>query len=170
MCLEIEALDEVVDERQCPQALTAELERVGREGGLTGLHLSFILTPEQSPVNHRISCPMENAKPNRRRLRQRTLALRRAINAMDFIVTGTLLRRTKVCGRANCRCASDPSARHGPYYEWNRRQDGRLVHRVIPGELARRVQHALENDRQIRALLAQWEQETVKELLDPDPD
>ena len=113
---------------------------------------------------------MENTKPNRRRLRQRTLALRRAINAMDFIVTGTLLMRTKVCGRANCRCASDPSARHGPYYEWNRRQDGRLVHRVIPGELARRVQHALENDRQIRALLAQWEQETVKELLDPDPD
>ncbi len=96
MCLEIEALDEVVDERQCPQALTVKLERVGLEGGLTGLHLSFILTPEQSPVNHRISRPMENTKPNRRRLRQRTLALRRAINAMDFIVTGTLLMRTGV--------------------------------------------------------------------------
>ena len=113
---------------------------------------------------------MENAKPNRRRLRQRTLALRRAISAMDFIATGTLLTRTKVCGRPNCRCASDPSARHGPYYEWNRRQDGRLVHRVISLERARRVQRALKNYRQIRALLAQWEQETIKELLDPDPD
>jgi len=110
------------------------------------------------------------AKPNARRLRQRTRALRQAISAMDFIASGTLQRRTKVCGRPNCRCATDPSARHGPYYEWNRRQGGRLVHRAIPAELAGRVQRALDNYRRIRELLAQWEQETVKELLDPDPD
>ena len=48
-------------------------------------------------------------------------------------------------------------------------KDGRLVHRVISVELARRVQRALVNYRQIRTLLAQWEQETIKELLDPDP-
>lgn len=113
---------------------------------------------------------MNKAKPNRRRLRQRTQALRRAISAFDFIATGTLLSRTKVCGRANCRCATDASARHGPYFEWNRRHDGRLVHRAISPELAPRVQRALDNYRQIQALLAQWEQEAMKELLDPEPD
>ncbi len=111
---------------------------------------------------------MKSAKPNRRRLRQRTQALRREIAAMDFVSSGTLLSRTKVCGRSSCRCATDPAARHGPYYEWNRRVEGRLVHRVIPSALAPRVRIALENYRRIQALLAQWEHETVKELLEPN--
>jgi len=105
-------------------------------------------------------------KPNRQRLRQRTRELRRAISALDFVASGSLHVRTKVCGRPNCHCATDPKARHGPYYEWSRRQDGRLVHRVIPETLALQVQQALDNHRQIKALLAQWEQETVKELLE----
>jgi hypothetical protein len=107
-------------------------------------------------------------KPNRRRLRQRTQELRRTIAAMDFVASGTLHVRTKVCGRPNCHCAKDPKARHGPYYEWSRHQKGRLVHRVIPESLALRVQQALDNHRQIKTLLAQWEQETVKELLEPE--
>ena len=106
-------------------------------------------------------------KPNRRRLRQRTQDVRRTIAAMDFVASGTLHVRTKVCGRANCRCATDPQARHGPYYEWSRRHRGKLVHRVIPAALAPKVQQALDNHRRILALLGEWEQETVKELLEP---
>ena len=107
-------------------------------------------------------------KPNRRRLRQRTKELRQTIAALDFVASGTLHVRTKVCGRPNCHCATDPKARHGPYYEWSRRKDGRLVHRVIPQSLAPRIQQALDNHRKIKALLTEWEQKTVKELLDPE--
>ena len=107
-------------------------------------------------------------KPNRRRLRQRTQALRREIAAMDFVSSGTLLMRTKTCGRPTCPCATDPEARHGPYFEFNRRVDGRLVHRVIPATLAPRVRRALANYRRIQGLLAEWERETVKELLEPE--
>ena len=110
---------------------------------------------------------MSKPKPSRQRLRQRTRELRRTIAALDFVASGTLHVRTKVCGRPNCRCATNPEARHGPYYEWSRREDGRLVHRVIPESLATKVQQALDNHRWIQTLLAEWEQETVKELLDP---
>ena len=106
-------------------------------------------------------------KPNRQRLRQRTQELRRAIAGMDFVASGTLHVRTKACGRRNCRCVTDPEARHGPYYEWSWRQDGRLMHRVIPAVLVPRVEQALANNREIKALLAEWERETVKELLEP---
>jgi len=109
-------------------------------------------------------------KPNQRRLRQRTQALRREIAAMDFVSSGTLLTRTKVCGQPRCRCATDPGARHGPYYEFNRRVDGRLVHRAVTAELAPRVQRALDNHRRIQTLLAEWELETVKELFEPNAD
>ena len=106
-------------------------------------------------------------KPSRARVRERTRALRRAINALDFVASGTVHKRTKVCGRPNCRCAVDPAARHGPYYEWTRRQDGRLLHSVVTPEQAEVFTRAIQNSREIQRLLARWERETAQEVLNP---
>ncbi len=106
-------------------------------------------------------------KPSRTRVRQRTRALRRAINALDFVASGTVHKRTKVCGRKSCRCAVDPAARHGPYYEWSRRQDGRLLHSVVTPEQAEVFTRAIQNYREIQQLLARWERETAQEVLNP---
>jgi hypothetical protein len=109
-------------------------------------------------------------KPNPHRVRERTRELRRVINAMDFVASGTVHKRTKVCGRKNCRCAVDPAARHGPYYEWTRRQEGRLFHSVITPEQAELLTRAIQNYREIQQLLVRWEHETAKEVLNPDAD
>ena len=106
-------------------------------------------------------------RPSRTRVRERTRALRRAINALDFVASGTVHKRTKVCGRPNCRCAVDPVARHGPYYEWTRRQDGRLLHSVVTPEQAEVFTQAIQNYREIQQLLARWERETAQEVLNP---
>lgn len=84
---------------------------------------------------------------------------------MDLMAPGTLHIRTKTCGRPNCRCAKDPAARHGPYYEWSRREGRRLVHNSISADQAELLALALDNNREIRKLLAQWERETVKIIL-----
>lgn len=109
---------------------------------------------------------MSDAKrPSRSRMRQRTKELRRAIGAMDYVASGTLHTRTKVCGRKNCRCAEDPDARHGPYYEWSRRRDGRLIHSIISEQQAALLARAIDNYREIQRLLALWQGETEAELL-----
>ena len=100
-----------------------------------------------------------------RRIRQRTKDIRAAINALDYVSSGTLHTRTKVCGRPNCRCAQDPAARHGPYFEWSRRIQSRLLHRVISEPQAQWVQRAIANHRLILRLLSEWEQHTAEELL-----
>jgi hypothetical protein len=107
-------------------------------------------------------------KPSRNKVRQRTRELRQAINALDFVASGTLHKRTKVCGRKNCRCAVDPAARHGPYYEWSRRQDGHLLHSVVTPEQAELFTRAIQNYRKIQQLLVHWEHETAKEVLNLD--
>ncbi len=107
-------------------------------------------------------------RTRRNRIRQRTLELRRAISAMDYVASGTLHSRTKVCGRANCRCADDPSARHGPYHEWSRRTGGRLVHRVITAQQAEIIARAIVNHRKVQQLLALWAEETASEVLDAE--
>lgn len=98
-------------------------------------------------------------------VRRRTAELRRAIAAFDLLCSGTLLSRTKACGRAGCRCADDPEARHGPYYEWTRRQGGRLVHSVLTAEQAGRLARAIANYREVQRLLAVWQRESAAEIL-----
>ena len=109
------------------------------------------------------------AKPSARRLRQRTAELRRRISAMDYACSGTLHSRTKSCGQPACRCATDPDARHGPYHEWSRRKDGRLVHSVLAADQVSLIRRAIANRREIDRLLALWEEESTREVLHPDP-
>ena len=101
----------------------------------------------------------------KKNIRSRTIEIKRAISACDFLSSGTLSSRTKVCGRPNCRCAIDPDYQHGPYYEWNRRSDGRLTHKIISEEQAELVAQAIANHREVLRLLSLWENETVEEIL-----
>ena len=107
-------------------------------------------------------------EPSARRLRQRTAALRAKIAAMDYASSGTLHSRTRACGKANCRCATDQDAWHGPYHDWTRRKDGRLLHSAVSPDQARLIQRAITNRREIDRILARWEEETVAEILGPD--
>lgn len=107
-------------------------------------------------------------KPSVGRLRQRTNELRRTISAMDYACSGTLHSRTRPCGKANCRCAAGKDAWHGPYHEWSRRKDGRLVHSVLSPVQAALIERGIANRREIHRLLALWEDETVTEVLRPD--
>jgi len=88
--------------------------------------------------------------------------IRERIRTIERLCSGTLLRRTKVCGKPECRCAQDPTARHGPYYEWGRMKGGRLVHRMVSPAQARLLREAIANYRTLRRLLRAWENETVK--------
>jgi hypothetical protein len=109
---------------------------------------------------------MSRKTPVRRlqQARQRITQIRDEIVQLKYICSGTLLHRTKVCGKAACRCAVDRDARHGPYYEWTRRQGDRLVHSVLgPAEAALFAQ-ALRNYRSVRRLLRRWERASVRAI------
>lgn len=83
-------------------------------------------------------------------MRARTQELRRLITEMDCVGSGTLNVRTKVCGRKNCKCATDPEQRHGPCYVWSRRKDGRLLHSIVTADQAQFLQRAIANYLQIQ--------------------
>jgi hypothetical protein len=92
-------------------------------------------------------------------------AIKRRIARVDWICAGTLLERTKVCGKPNCRCAVDPAARHGPYYEWNRLRPEGLLHRVVSAAHARQIHQAQQNYQILLGYLEQWEEESVRSIL-----
>lgn len=85
-----------------------------------------------------------------------------SLNAISYLCSGTLSKRMMKCGKPNCRCASDPDARHGPYFEWGHMVAGKLVHRMVPPEQAAKLQTAIENYRTAKKLMLAWEKETEK--------
>jgi hypothetical protein len=100
------------------------------------------------------------SKPNataQQRAEQKIAGIQRAIGDMRYLSSGTLLKRTKVCGNPNCRCAQDPAARHGPYYEWSYLKGGRLHHRTLTPKQAELMRLAIANNRRARKLLRTWE-------------
>jgi hypothetical protein len=98
----------------------------------------------------------------------RIAAIKERISRLALICTGTLLERTKVCGKANCRCAADPAQRHGPYFEWNRLEQGVLRHRAVSADQAKRIRSAQDNYQRLLDLLAQWELESLRAILGSD--
>jgi hypothetical protein len=94
--------------------------------------------------------------------RQRIARIQEQIRALDDLASGTLARRTKLCGRPGCRCARDQGARHGPYYEWGRMKNGRLVNRMVSPQEASLIRRAIANYRAVRRLLRAWENQTVR--------
>jgi len=97
-----------------------------------------------------------------RRARARIARIRAAISAVESLCSGTLLCRTKVCGKPGCRCAQDPAARHGPYYEWGHMKGGKLVHRMVSPRQAALLRRAIANYRRVVRLLRAWEVETER--------
>lgn len=82
----------------------------------------------------------------------------------DYVCSGNLQRRYMVCGTKNCRCKAQPPARHGPYYYWSRFLGGKVVQRVLSQEDAEIVARGIANYRAAKALLRNWEDETVRVL------
>lgn len=99
--------------------------------------------------------------------RKKIARIRETLSGVDYLCSGTLLQRTKVCGKAGCRCAQDPNARHGPYFEWGHMQGGKLVHRTVSREQAALLQLAIDNYRSVQQLLRDWEVETER-LIDAE--
>ena len=88
--------------------------------------------------------------------------IRRKIVETDYVCSGTIVTTMNTCGKTNCRCATDPSARHGPYHQWNRMKQGKLIHTTVNAEQAQQLRQAIKNYRAILHLLRDWELETAK--------
>ncbi len=80
---------------------------------------------------------------------------------MQNLSSGTLLKRMKVCCNPRCHCASDPAARHGPYYEWSYLKGGKLRHRTLTPKQADTMRLAIANQRKAKRVLRAWEAQTL---------
>jgi hypothetical protein len=61
---------------------------------------------------------------------------RRELEQLEYFVKGTVLKRMIRCGRPQCACHRDPAKRHGPYFEWTYKANGKTVNVKLTAQTA----------------------------------
>jgi len=101
--------------------------------------------------------PREQQPRSLTECRQRYGELTRVLAEIGFVWPGTVQRRMLTCGKPRCACHRDAAARHGPYYYWTSKKDGKTVARKLTPEEAGILQDWIDNRRRV--------DETVKRMI-----
>jgi hypothetical protein len=88
---------------------------------------------------------------------QRFRQTRRELLQLEYFLKGTVLKRMMKCGRPQCACHHDPSKRHGPYFEWTYKANGKTVNVKLTAEAAPLYKAATKQRRKLKAILARLE-------------
>ena len=82
---------------------------------------------------------------------------KRELLEIEYFVKGTVLKRMMKCGRPQCACHQDPSKRHGPYFEWTYKANGKTVNVKLSAEAAQLYKAATRQQRKLKAVLSKLE-------------
>ena len=86
-------------------------------------------------------------------LEQRHRALLREVETVGLVLRGSIGRYRTRCGGSGCGCATDPDARHGPYFIWTRKVGGKTITAMLPDEEALRLKEWIANMRRLDRLV-----------------
>ena len=75
---------------------------------------------------------------------------------LDYFFKGTVLKRMMKCGQSQCACHRDATKRHGPYFEWTYKANGKTVNVKLSPQAAPLYQAATKHCK-LKAILARME-------------
>ena len=96
------------------------------------------------------------------RLRKRIRVLAGKLARIDFVLHGSVVEHYMKCGRAGCRCMSEPPVLHGPYHDWTRRVDGKTVTVRLTRSQAAIVSGWIRNMRRVEEMVSEMEKLTLE--------
>ncbi len=91
------------------------------------------------------------------RYRRRFEELKRELQQLEYFCKGTVLKRMMKCGKARCSCRTDPTKRHGPYFEWTYKANGKTVNVKLTPDAAPLYKAASQQYRKLKTLLRRLE-------------
>ena len=97
------------------------------------------------------------------KLRRDYEAAKAQIQALGYVIPGTMQKRQYSCGKANCRCMTEGNL-HGPYYQWTRKISGKTININLDIESAKKVKEWIQNNRSLRKLCRRLEKTSLAVL------
>jgi len=89
-------------------------------------------------------------------IQEKTLnVLKLKLADFDLAVPGTLRKVYSKCGKQNCICQTDRKGRHGPYWLWDRKVNGKLSSKMLTPQMASQIEKWIKNRRRLEKTLAE---------------
>ena len=88
--------------------------------------------------------------------------LKKQIDTIGFICTGSLMSVYHTCGNSKCACAHDESARHGPYNRWTRKVKGKTVTRTLTDKQTELCRECINNYRNLESIIKEMKELSVQ--------
>jgi len=88
---------------------------------------------------------------------QRFRQLKAQLAQIGYFAKGTVLTRMMKCGKSQCACHTNPSKRHGPYYEWTYKHQGKTVNVRLSAEAVGMHKSAAQQYRKLKSILNKLE-------------
>lgn len=76
---------------------------------------------------------------------------------IEYFAKGTVLARMVKCGKPQCACHDNPKKRHGPYFEWTYKAQGKTVNVRLTPESAPIFQAAAKQYKKLKSILTRME-------------
>ena len=93
---------------------------------------------------------------------ERYRALARQLADIGFVARGSVISTTTTCSSRGCHCRTDPTRRHGPYWQLSRSSGGTTRTRRLSEAEAALYQAWIGNRRRAEALLDELETLSVQ--------
>ena len=95
----------------------------------------------------------ENLSPSKQRrlsqYQEEYQQLKEELQQVGHVLQGSLTTRWIECGKESCRCHNDPQSRHGPYYQWSWKNQGKTSSLYLNEEQADLCKEWIENHREL---------------------
>jgi hypothetical protein len=88
---------------------------------------------------------------------ERFQELKAELAQIEYFSKGTVLARMMKCGKPQCACHTTPAKRHGPYYEWTYKAQGKTVNVRLSAKTAPIFQEAAKQHRKLKSILDRLE-------------
>jgi len=93
--------------------------------------------------------PSDHRETRLARLRAQYEQLRNELAQIDYMLHGSVTQRRIPCGKPSCACTTDPDARHGPYFQWSQKKQGKTVSVYLSPAQARLCRQWIANHRHL---------------------
>ena len=90
------------------------------------------------------------------KLRHRVERSRSKIAELDLVLRGTVAAYYTTCGKPSCRCLQEPPDRHGPYFQWTTKVDGKTRTVRLRRDDVPLYRDAIKNGRRLDELISSW--------------
>jgi len=100
-------------------------------------------------------------------LQRRYQASRNQLLEVGLIASGSLIQRYTVCANTGCHCHHDTPQRHGPYWQYTRKLDGKTVTARLTSQQAERYREWIDNRRKLDQIITEMDQSSqqIRDLL-----